>query len=117
MEEVMLEKAEFLSKYKNKIIDNITTVSYPLFKILASDEALSDIDDYNKVVEILQNKETEVLVYQDYSKDEKYILHTILTFVDRVAIDYAEKEAARNSLVRYDKFFEKNKVKIKTQSA
>lgn len=117
MEEVMLEKAEFISKNKDKIINNITKVSYPLFKILASDKALEEIEDYEHVVKYLKNIETEILVCPDYNRDEKYILETILSFVNKVAVDYNEREAARNSLTRYDKFFEPRKTRIKVQSA
>ena len=117
MEEVMLEKAEFISKNKDKIINNITKVSYPLFKILASDEALEDMEDYARVVEYLKNIETEILVSPEYTRDEKYILETILAFVNKVATDYNEKEAARNSLSRYDRFFDRKKAKFKVKSA
>ena len=116
MEDVILEKALFISKNKDKIINNITKVSYPLFKILASDEALKDIEDYDKVVEMLKNIETEILISND-TRDEKYIMETILAFVNKVTVDYEEREAARNSLNRYDKFFERKKVKIKVQNA
>ena len=116
MEDVMLEKALFVSKNKDKIINNISKVSYPLFKILASDDALEDMEDYTKLVEILKNIETEILVC-DNTRDEKFIIETILAFVNKVAIDFNEIEAARNSLTRYNRFFEKKKVKIRTQGA
>lgn len=113
MDEIMMKKAEFLSNNKDAIIHNMTTVSYPLFKILNSDEDLEENEDYNKLINYFENKKVNKLVY----RDEKYILQTILGIIDRLSTSIQEKEEARTNLDRYNKYFEKRNSKIKVRRA
>jgi hypothetical protein len=111
---VMMEKVEFLSENKNIILDNLSSFSYPLFKVLVSDKSLNEIEEYDLILSLLNNKKSRK--FQDIC-NEKYILEMILGFVDRVSTDYNEKEVARKNLTRYNNFFDNEKVKIKVQGA
>ena len=109
MEEIMLQKAEFISNNRDKIISNLSSISYPLFKILSSNETLEDLEEYIYITNLLEEKQASVAV----GKDERYILHAIIGYVDRFSSDMEEKEQARNDILRYNGVFEKAKRKVK----
>lgn len=109
--ETIMEKVAFVTDNKAIIVDNITIVGYELYKILASNKRLEELKEYKKVLNIINEKEA----LNTPDRDERYIISTILGFIDRVSTDLKEKEKARRILSTYNNYFEKNKEKIKVQ--
>ena len=112
-QDIIMEKVDFLSDYKNIIVDNLSAVSYELYKVLVSNKKLDELKEYKKILKTLDNKEVTNSVDE---KDEKYILETLLGFSDRVSTNIMEREKARKRLSRYNPYFEKNKTKIRVRS-
>ena len=99
-----IAKARLLSEYKEIIINNFETMSYPLFNILSSEEELELCDGYSEIINISKLKKP---VYTGY-KDELYILNTLSSFLDKTPLSNESKESARQKVLEYKSYFNHN---------
>lgn len=99
MEEIMIEKLEFIHENKNALVDNIGVVCFYLFTILNSTKELDKIEEYSSLIEYI-NKKNKYETYND-SKDEKYILYFILNFLDKISMDNNEKQKYKKNISKY----------------
>ena len=113
MEEILNEKAQFISKNKDSLVCNLSSICYSLFRVLISDKSLKELEDYDKLLKTIHEQKMNITTY----KDENYILHTILSFIDKVAINMEEKEYARKNILRYSGLFCKEKEKVLVKQA
>ena len=111
---IIAEKVLFLSKYKNELVSCLPSISYLLFKVLISDKSLTEIDEYNVIMDYIKNNKISSKLE---NCDEKNIITVISSISDKIATSFEEKESIRNYLSKYDDFFEKGKVKTKLRSA
>ncbi len=101
MEEIMSEKALFISKNKNKLINNLQMIHYLLFKILVSDKSLAELEEYNKILKYLKTKESN----DEVVGNEIYLISTLASFLDRAPISFEEKKKTKQKLYRYNSYY------------
>ena len=110
MNEILKEKADFITENKNILIDNLSIVGYDLFSILCKDKKLEEIEEYDDLMEYIENKDS---VMDYYIKDETTIINFLIYFVDKTCFDIKTKEKYKNNLYRYKSFFDKESTMIK----
>ena len=72
MEEIMTEKVAFLKDNKDALINHVCSINYPLVKILVSDQSLEELDEYNQILDVIEN--TEIKESDKEVKDIIYYL-------------------------------------------
>ena len=78
---------------------------------------MSEIDIYNEVVKYLDERKQLNTEFKYEVRNEKYIIHSLIGLIDRVATNMKEKESARKSLNIYNYFIKDEKSKVKVRSA
>lgn len=105
MEEIIQEKANFLTQNRTKLISNLQSVKYSLFKILVSDTKLEETDEYNKIISYLETKENNTNIVGN----EIYLISSIASFLDRTPMNYDEKKNVKQKLYRYNSCYDMEK--------
>jgi len=107
MEEIMTEKVDFLRKNKDALINNFCSINYPLVKILVSDKSLEELDEYNQILEVIENKNVE-----ESNKGVEDIINYLVGISNKLSmynIDYSFSSKLHN----YLPYLEKGKTRIK----
>lgn len=112
--EIFEEKAKFISKNKDVLIDNIGVIGYDLFSILNTNKELSKIEEYKNLQKVINHKHGSI----NYEiKDEMSIIYILIGFIDRTCADLKTKEKYKNNLFRYKNYFSNNDFKVKIKHA
>lgn len=107
MEEIMTEKVDFLKDNKDALINNFCSINYPLVKILVSDQSLEELDEYNQILDVIENTEIK-----ESNKEVKDIIYYLVGISNKLSM-YNRDYSCSSKLHNYLPYLEKGKTRIK----
>ncbi len=95
---IIIEKAMYIVKNKDKLLNNMATIKYELFSLLNSNNSIENDENYLKIEKTLKNSDNNLSFMQN---DAYYVIYALASFIDRLSIDETSKKQAKERLFKY----------------
>ena len=114
MEERMIkeEKANFLIKNKDALLNNFSNINYMIFNLLISNEKLKEMDEYKQIMKIIGKNKIQEHNYIEVSE----IIYYLSSILGKLCISPKQQNIYRAKLYNYLEYFkEKEESKVMTK--
>ena len=104
MEEKIIEKekANFLMKNKDALINNFSSINYMLFNLLISSESLKNIEEYKQILDVINNNNN---IQKKQYVEASEIIYYLSSILNKLCINNKEQSSYRTKLYSYLTYF------------